>query len=137
MTYDTIEHIADLGVRVAAPDEPALFAESVAAMRDLMTAPEGLRPRETATIAVEGADRADLLVNWLREVLYLWHGRDLLAVRAEIDQWSERRLRGRVQCDPYDPNRHELRHELKAVTYHELRVEPGPDGWEAVVVFDV
>jgi SHS2 domain-containing protein len=137
MSFETIDHTADLAVRVWSPDLPGLFAEAARAMTSLMTEPGAIEGRETVAITAEGADAPDLLVNWLREILYLWHGRELLTAEVDILEIGETRIRSRLRCDPYDPARHEIRHELKAVTYHDLRVEPAPGGWEAVVVFDV
>ena len=137
MAFNTIEHTADLAVRVTAREFSALFSESAAAMTSLMVHPETLSAKETIPVAVEGEDRVDLLINWLRELLYLWHGRELLVAKSEILEIGESNLRARIRCDRYDPNRHEISHELKAVTYHDARVEAGRDGWEAWVVFDV
>ena len=36
-----------------------------------------------------------------------------------------------------DPKRHELDAEVKAVTYHGLRVEPPAEGWLAEVIVDI
>jgi SHS2 domain-containing protein len=137
MSFETIDHTADLAVHVWSPDLAGLFAEAARAMTSLMADPEAIEGRETVSISAEGADAADLLVNWLREILYLWHGRELLTAKAEVLDIGETRIQSRLGCDPYDPARHEIRHELKAVTYHDLRVEPASDGWEAVVIFDV
>ncbi|MFP4388418.1 MAG: archease [Desulfococcaceae bacterium] len=137
MSFETIDHTADLGVRVWAPSLSVLFAEAARAMTSLMADSDAIEGRETVSISAEGADAADLMVNWLREILYLWHGRELLTAEAEVLEIDETRIQSRIRCDPHDPTRHEIRHELKAVTYHDLRVEPTPDGWEAVVIFDV
>lgn len=137
MSFETIDHTADMGVRVWAPDLSELFTETARAMTCLLAEPEAIEDRETVSLSAEGADAADLLVNWLREILYLWHGGELLMAEAEVLDIGETRIQSRLRCDPYDPARHEIRHELKAVTYHDLRVKPTPDGWEAVVIFDV
>ena len=39
--------------------------------------------------------------------------------------------------EPYDPARHVLAHEVKAITYHELKVEKTADGWLAEVIVDI
>ena len=39
--------------------------------------------------------------------------------------------------EPLDPARHELAREVKAITYHELRVEQTADGWLAEVIVDI
>ncbi len=39
--------------------------------------------------------------------------------------------------EPMDPSRHELNHEVKAITYHGLKVEQTADGWLAEVIVDI
>jgi SHS2 domain-containing protein len=39
--------------------------------------------------------------------------------------------------EPYEAARHPLRTELKAVTWHQLRVTRENDAWTARVIFDV
>jgi SHS2 domain-containing protein len=47
-------------------------------------------------------------------------------------------LSGTAWGEPLDPARHVLLHEVKAITYHELKVEPTPDsGWLAEVIVDI
>ena len=57
-----------------------------------------------------------------------------LAVEANSDGWC---LRGTVRGERYDPNRHELKTLIKAVTYHQLEVRSSKVGWTARVVFDI
>ena len=46
-------------------------------------------------------------------------------------------LTARAWGEPLDRTRHDLQHEVKAITYHGLRVEPAPDGWLAEVIVDI
>ena len=46
-------------------------------------------------------------------------------------------LSAEVMGEVYDPARHELYREFKAVTYHDLRVEKTGGIWRARVIFDV
>jgi SHS2 domain-containing protein len=39
--------------------------------------------------------------------------------------------------EPYEPGRHRLLTEVKAVTYHRLQVSHTADGWVATVLLDV
>jgi SHS2 domain-containing protein len=36
-----------------------------------------------------------------------------------------------------DTSRHQMEHEVKAITYHALRVEQTATGWEAEVIVDI
>ena len=60
-----------------------------------------------------------------------------LVRRAEILSMSEYALKARLFYEPYDPDRHAVLQEIKAVTYHQIRVAPVPEGWEARVIFDI
>jgi SHS2 domain-containing protein len=42
-----------------------------------------------------------------------------------------------LQGEPYDSDKHQLKTEIKAVTYHGLSVEKTVRGWKAKVIFDV
>jgi SHS2 domain-containing protein len=50
---------------------------------------------------------------------------------------TETGLKGRAWGEPLDPTRHVLAHEVKAITYHELRVEQEGDEWVAEVIVDI
>jgi len=129
-----LEHTADLAVELWAPDEPALLVEGARALVELLT--EGTEVRGTAerTVELSAIDPEDRLVRWLSEVLYLATVEGFLVDDARLEL-SESGLRGTVRGQPDAAAL--LRTEIKAVTYHDLRLERGPAGVRARVVFDV
>jgi SHS2 domain-containing protein len=70
--YSWFDHTADVGVEVTAPSLEILFKTSAAALFDLLAE---RRSEVAASIQVEreirvtGADREELLVRWLSELL--------------------------------------------------------------------
>ena len=135
--YETFEHTADLGLRIRAPDLDTLFAEAGQALfativEDLGTV---VASREL-DIRLSGDDREYLLFDWLRTLLYHFDAEHLLLARFEV-RIGEGGLEGRAWGEPLDRARHELSHEVKAITYHGLRVEQTADGWEAEVIVDI
>ena len=76
-------------------------------------------------------------LNWLREILFLWSGYEEILQSVQINQMSERELTAVVHCDPYDSDRHDIRNEIKAVTYHNLKIIQTDEGLTATIVFDV
>jgi SHS2 domain-containing protein len=42
-----------------------------------------------------------------------------------------------VRGERLDPARHQIFTEIKAVTFHGMRLERGEKGWEAQIIFDV
>lgn len=137
MSYKIINHTADFGIHVFGADAKTLFSSAAAAMFDLLTDADSIKGSSRIDLEVSGEDWADLMVNWLRETLYLWNGRELLVKTTLIETLSQQNLTAKVVADRYDPKRHVIKTEIKAVTYHQTKVVCKSTGWEAVVIFDV
>ena len=135
--YHAIDHTADLGLVIIGAGEGELFSNAALAVFDLITDLARVEPREMRKIAVEGDSREDLLINFLREVLYLYNGERWLLKQARIIRIGERSLHAEVMGEPYDDRKHEIYKEIKAVTYHQTEVRKAQDGWTAKVIFDV
>ncbi|MEE8432672.1 MAG: archease [Candidatus Desulfatibia sp.] len=135
--YTLIDHTADFGIHVFGTDPVELFANAAFATFDMLTEIDSLENLDTADLKVTGDDWPDLMVNWLRELLYFWNGKELLVKQVHILALSENELSAKVELDPFDPDRHEIKIEIKAVTYHQIQVSRGSEGWEAKVIFDV
>ncbi len=135
--YETFEHTADLGLRVRSPDLETLFAEAAEALFSVIVEDlSAVRPQRPVDVRREGRDREYLLFDWLKELLYHFDAEHLLFRRFEV-RLTEGGLEGRAWGEPLDRARHELSHEVKAITYHGLRVEQKADGWEAEVIVDI
>ncbi len=135
--YTLLDHTADLRIRVRGDDPADLFKKAGLALFDLITRSERVEPREVIEVTVTGDDPPDLMVNYLRELLHLWTGNEKLVNLIDIVDISDTAVSARVSTDPYQPGRHEILHEIKAVTYHQIEVSRTEDGWQATVVFDV
>ena len=135
--YEYFEHTADLGIRVRAADLNGLFAEAATALfAAVVDGLDTVRLTQPVEIAVEGTDREYLLFDWLRELLFRLDADHLLLARFDV-KVAESGLKATAWGEPIDPARHVLSHEVKAITYHGLRVEQDPDGWIAEVIVDI
>ena len=137
MSYTLIDHTADFGIRVSAGSLSELFVDTALALTDLLTETDRIKARQVLTLEAEGLDLPDLMVAWLRECLYLWNGRRKLIQAIEIRDLETTRLVAEVAATPFEAGLHVIRHEIKAVTYHQLRVRQTASGWETAVIFDV
>ena len=135
--YRLIDHTADFGIHVFGADSKELFANAAYALFDLITDIDALKGLEACNVQVSGDDWSDLMVNWLREILFLWNGKELLVKKVQISKLSETALSADIDYDPFDPDQHEIKLEIKAVTYHQIQVSSGPQGWEAKIIFDI
>ena len=135
--YRVFNHTADLGVEVSGKTVNELFAAAAFAVYDLMADLRDVKTKKTRKIAVEGTDREELLVNYLRAVLDLFNGDRLLLKSFIIDEMDDKHLAGEVKGEVFDPGRHRLKREIKAVTYHQAQIRETPKGWRGRVIFDV
>ena len=137
MKYETIDHTADLGICVFGADVKDLFANAAFALFDLITDIDALKGLNEYKVHITGDDWPDTMVNWLRELLYLWTCKEMLVKATDIFYLTEHEVTARVNFDLFDPDLHKIKNEIKAVTYHQLQVESGPLGWESKIIFDV
>jgi SHS2 domain-containing protein len=135
--YRVFDHTADLGVEIFGETEAGLFENAAYALYDLMADLRTVAAKETRTLSVEGTDREDLLINYLREALYLFNGEQWLLKKVAIHEIGEDRLSAEAQGETFDPARHNMKREIKAVTYHRAEVRKTSAGWSARVIFDV
>ncbi len=137
MPYETFEHTADLGLRVWADDPHALFADAARGLFSMIvTDLDSIRPSLSVPVAVEGELSELLLLDWLNELLYLYDVRHLLLCRFEIE-FGPTGLVATAHGEPIDPARHQLDHEVKAITYHGLKLEQQAGRWLAEVIVDI
>jgi len=135
--YELFEHTADLGLRVRAADLNTLFAEAAACLFSSVVEDIGsVEPRVAVTVELSGTDREFLLFDWLRDLL-LRHAEDQMAFGKFEVHVRDDGLTGTAWGEPFDAARHLLAHEVKAITYHELKVVHDGDEWLAEVIVDI
>ena len=137
MKYRLIDHTADFGIHVFGSDLKDLFTNAALAMFDLITDIKSLKSADESSLNIKGDDRPDLMVNWLRELLYIWNGKEKLVGSVDIISIAENELAAKIKFDSFDPARHSIKNEIKAVTYHQIQVNQVANGWESRIIFDV
>jgi SHS2 domain-containing protein len=132
--FDEIEHTADRAFRARGRNLRELFEHAAQAMFALEAGCEG-QPvvGPVRDVAVAGFDRETLLINWLNELLYLHEVHKENYVQFEVLEISDARLRARMRVC----GRGEGRRLIKAVTFHNLKLQQTEKGWEATIVVDV
>jgi SHS2 domain-containing protein len=137
VTYEILEHTAEVGIRARAATFAGVLSDLSAGLFSLITDPARVAPDETWHVTLRGSDRAELVVDWLNELLFL-HDRDgLLAAEVDIANADATSIDAAVRGARFDPARHEQRLEVKAATYHQLEVAQDGAGWTARVYLDV
>lgn len=136
--YELFEHTADLGLRATAPDLDSLFAEmGKCLLSAIVDEPSSVAPKHETTILLDGTDRDFLMFDWLRHLLNLFEVGKELYSEFEV-KILDTGLTAIAFGEPFDPERHLLNHEVKAITYHDLSVAPTDGGgWVAEVIVDI
>jgi SHS2 domain-containing protein len=143
--FERIDHTADVGVRVRGRTLEDLFARAARALfAVLLGSPPSAGPDAApGRVVVEAPDLEGLLQAWLSELLYRFSAERRVGVAFAVlppvhpGPGAPWRLEAGVAEEPLEPARHVVETALKAVTFHQLRVEErSGGGWEAQVIFD-
>ena len=136
MSYREVEHTADWALEVTAPDEASLLREAARGMYALAGTRLRPAPRLSRRLELSAPDLESLLVLFLEELLYLGESEgaafDAFSMRVE-PRGEARHLRADLEGAPLES----MKKEIKAVTWHNLRVRRTPAGLQTVLVFDV
>ena len=135
--YETFEHTADLGLRIRAASLDELFADAARGLFSLIV-PDlaSVRLVEQVLLEIPGEPTEMLLFDWLNELLYTYETRHLLLVEFDV-HFGPQGLSATVSGEPIDRQRHQLDHEVKAITYHGLKLERQGADWLAEVIVDI
>ena len=138
--YELIEHTADIGIRVKAGDLGGIFKNSAMAMFDIIaekkSQPQAASDQlKTLTVKQSAENLEELFINWLNELLSLSATKELIFSDFKIDKIDEKNLQAEVIGSDFKGYR--VNAEVKAATYHQLKIGRAVSGWEAEVIFDV
>ena len=138
--FELIEHTADLGIRVQGSTLEELFSNSASALFSLMVGYEPKRKIEEKII-LEGEDLEELLATWLNELISMFFAYKFLPAQYNIkithDEPQYKVLEGTLMGEEFDPYENTISREVKAATYHNLKVEKINKKWQTEIIFDV
>ncbi|MDI7275546.1 MAG: archease [Anaerolineae bacterium] len=132
--YRELPHTADVALEVWGRDLQEFYVHAAEGLFDLAVSPE---PRAPITawreVALSAPDEETLLVDWLNELLLLADEHGEAYVSFEVSLPAPGQLAARVGATrAFTPKR-----AIKAATFHDLTIERVPEGYRAVIVFDV
>jgi SHS2 domain-containing protein len=135
--HEVFEHTADLGLRIRAASLDTLLAEAGEALFATLVEDLGtVQPAQEIEVRLPPDEPEFLLFDWLNSLLYRFDTEHLLLCRFAVTVGPEGLL-GKAWGEPLDRGRHEPGHEVKAITYHGLKVEQTSAGWLAEVIIDI
>jgi SHS2 domain-containing protein len=119
--YELVEHTADVGVKAYGKTVAEAFEHAAEGMFDIITDESTIDPIGEYNILLEAPDLEQLLVDWLSQLLFLNDAHDLVFGKFEVTL-TENHLSAHVFGEKYSKEKHRIGVEIKAVTYHMLKV---------------
>lgn len=143
MPYKFLEGLttADIAFEASGRTLEELFASAADALMN--TQVDDLKRIEAKTekrFTVKAADPEKLLYNFLEELIFYKDAEQLVFASYELK--AEKAAEGyalsvKAKGETIDPKKHALVADVKAVSWHQFRVEKTKTGWKATVIVDV
>jgi SHS2 domain-containing protein len=135
--YELIDHTADIGIKAYGSDLKELFKNAAFAMFDIMADLQGLKTSVTVEVRKDAPNREELLIEWLDELLYNFYTKGLIFSTFEITELDDQHIVGKAHGRHIGENKSRLKTEIKAATYHDLKIEQKENSWQTQLIFDV
>jgi SHS2 domain-containing protein len=134
--FKEFDHSGDIGIEARGGSKTELIEHLSLGLFSLMCRSR-VETDVERRIAASSESEEGLIVAWLSEIISAAdvHGEIYGMVR--VDKLEPDRLEGVIGGERYDPDKHELRFEVKAATYHGLKVERSGGRYGARVIFDL
>ena len=136
-TYELVDHTADVGVKAYGKTLSEAFENAAKGMFDIITDSSEIENIGQYNIELEAPDLEQLLVDWLSELLFLNSAKNIVFgfFKVELDD-KKNKLSAKVFGEKFDISKHKAGAEIKAVTYHMLKVKKKKP-FHVQVLFDI
>ena len=139
--FNFFDHTADIAVEVSAETFEDLFSISAAAWLHAVLEKPNVRSSKIRTITITAGTVEELLVNFLSEINYLllskkWIFASVKKIRIRFEE-KLFHLSADIAGENLNFDKHALKEEIKAVTYHQMVIEKKKNKYSTKIVFDI
>ncbi|MBI2624829.1 MAG: archease [Candidatus Nealsonbacteria bacterium] len=131
--YEILPHAADLQIKVFGKTKEELFLNALFAMGEQQQAQPAKEAVIERDIEIKSIDSEALLVDFLSEALYLSQVNKESYFDAKFDKFSDTGLSGKI----FGRKAKSFGEDIKAVTFHRLKIEKKSGIFETLIVFDI
>jgi len=136
--YEFFDHTADIGIKAYGRDLNEAFENAALAVFEVMTDTSKVEPKESREIEIDGMDLENLLYRWIESLLVYYDSELFLFGKFKVKIDLENlRLNAIAWGEKFNPDKHERRTVVKAVTYHEMSIVKTNNGYELTFVVDI
>ena len=132
--FETLEHKADLKIRVFGKTKEELFLNMLLGMDAGLRSELQTQKTKIRKIKIKSPDSAALLVDFLSEALYLTQINKEIYDNVKFVKFTDTEIEAELSGQEVE----RFGEDIKAVTYHGLEIKKTEGGkWEATVLFDI
>lgn len=135
--YRILEHPADIGIEASGNSLSEAFEYAALGLTSIIVEPASVDPSEQRFVSLKGSDPENLLVKWLSEIIYLYDGEDFLLSDVNVHRLAQGELEAKLSGEKIIEGKHKLKMDVKAITYHQLKVDETPEGVLIRVFLDI
>ncbi len=125
--FEFFDVTADVGYRAYGKTMEESFQNAGLAMFEVMTDTSLIDPTILKEIKIESEDPVALLYDWLSELLFIHDAENMIFSDFEVNIIQKTHesysLKGKARGESIRLNKHEIRDEVKAVTFHLMKVK--------------
>lgn len=139
--FEWVDHPSDTGFRAYGESLEEAYENAAFALTNIMSDTEKIKPKGEISIDLRAEDLKALLYDWLEFFLYLHDAEDMIASEFDVRKISEEdggyKLEAVVRGEKYDSEHHVTGTEVKAMTYHMMEIDCGPDRCSVQAIVDI
>lgn len=126
-----------MGIRAFGKTLQELFRNAAIGMFEQMADLETITSKKIKNIVLDAVGLEELYLAWHQELLFRSAVDRTIYNEFSFNALSEKHLEASLRGEPMNFEKHNLKKEIKAVTYHGLKVQKKGDGWVGEVIFDI
>jgi len=129
---------ADIAFEAYGKNLNELFSNAALAMFEVIVDTKLIKPKIKKTVEIKAQDLKSLLFDWLNEILFYFGSENLAFSKFDV-KVDEKNFKLKAVCfgEKIDLKKHEIRTEVKATTYHKMKIEKTKESWKTQVILDI
>lgn len=127
VSYQVLNQQTASGFWLTAPSLERLYIDGALALTDFLVSLDRIQVGETRQIQVEGANRDQLMANWLCELLSLFENEKYLCRRVVFKKFDGKRIEATLFGERFESIRHGGSPYLKSLFPQEIQVSAQMD----------
>jgi len=133
--FEELAHTADMRMRASGRDLKTLFINAARGMYHLAGVSSKGKDEGVVSVEVEGLDEVDLLARWLNELLYRLNVKHTVLRNIDIKDFLPNKLH--ATGNQFRLKSSDIQVEIKAATYHNLKITREGKVFSTKIIFDV